>query len=73
MSNAWSVTGGGLTMDVTVPAGTTAEVVIPAGNVTESGKPVRWAPGVSSVTYDAGKKATVVVVGSGSYRFRGSK
>ncbi|WP_307793215.1 family 78 glycoside hydrolase catalytic domain [Amycolatopsis sp. MtRt-6] len=70
LSNAWALTGDGLTMTVTVPAGTTAEVVIPAGNVTESGKPVRWAPGVSSVTYDAGKKATVVVVGSGTYRFR---
>ncbi|WIX89679.1 hypothetical protein [Amycolatopsis sp. DG1A-15b] len=38
--------------------------------VTESGKPLQWAGGVLSVTYDAGKKAAVVVVGSGQYRFR---
>ncbi|MFF1607908.1 hypothetical protein ACFVYA_09030 [Amycolatopsis sp. NPDC058278] len=60
-------------MSVTVPAGTTAEVVIPARDarsVTESGKPLRWAGGVLSVAYDAGKKAAVVVVGSGQYRFR---
>jgi len=76
LSDAWSTTGAGLTMNVTVPPGTTAEVVIPSGDarsVTESGRPVRSAGGVLGVTYDAGKKATVVVVGSGQYSFRAPK
>ena len=73
LSNAWAVTGDGLTMNVTVPVNTTAEVVIPSDNawsVTDCGKQLRSAAGVLGVTYDPGRKATVVVVGSGQYSFR---
>ncbi|MEQ0562337.1 family 78 glycoside hydrolase catalytic domain [Amycolatopsis sp. NEAU-NG30] len=76
LSNAWALTGDGLTMTVTVPVNTTAEVVIPSGgaaSVTESGKQLRSAPGVLDVRYDPAKKATVVVVGSGQYRFSARK
>jgi alpha-L-rhamnosidase len=49
--------------------------VIPSNNawsVTDCGKQLRSAAGVLGVTYDPGRKATVVVVGSGQYSFRAS-
>lgn len=68
--SAWSTTGEGLALDVTVPANTTAEVRIPAGSrwaVTEGGTPVVDA---EDVTYLRDEDGDVVLeVGSGDYAF----
>jgi alpha-L-rhamnosidase len=66
----WKRSGEQLTMEVTIPANTTATVHVPAadaGKVMEGGKPAARAPGVKSLTNQAG--TAVFAVGSGTYRF----
>ncbi|MEI7902232.1 MAG: family 78 glycoside hydrolase catalytic domain [bacterium] len=67
----WKREGAALTMDVAVPPNATATVYVPAKNdgvVTESGKPVAKAEGVTFVRMENG--AAVYAVGSGVYRFQ---
>jgi alpha-L-rhamnosidase len=66
----WRRRGGQLLMDVTIPANTTATVFIPTSrpeDVTESGKPLRQAPGVTVQRTEPG--LAVVQVESGHYQF----
>lgn len=71
---AWEITGGSdtstFTVTVTLPANTTATVCIPAHlgtQVTEQGRPLAGAEGVTSVRQ--GQNATYIEVGSGTYTF----
>lgn len=60
-----------LTMNVTIPPNTTATVYVPAkdlGSVSESGRPVATAAGVTFLRMEGG--ACVCTVGSGTYMFR---
>ena len=73
VSSAWRRSRRGvITHDVTIPAGTTAEVRLPfdgeAEEVTERGRPVAQAPGVSGVRVEG--ETVVIAVSSGSYAFR---
>ena len=66
----WQREGGRLRMTVTVPASTTATVYIPTGSpgsVTESGKPLAVAPGVTPLPAVVG--AAVCRVVAGTYDF----
>ncbi|MFD1827203.1 family 78 glycoside hydrolase catalytic domain [Mumia zhuanghuii] len=66
----WARKNGRLTMTVTVPVNTTATVTIPGSRVravTESGRPVTKAAGVSDVRVEG--DAVVAELGSGTYRF----
>jgi alpha-L-rhamnosidase len=70
IESAWKRTPGGIEMDVTVPANTTARVGIPAAkveSVTEGGKSLANAPGVTSAKLDGDR--VWVEIGSGEYRF----
>ncbi|WP_202387689.1 family 78 glycoside hydrolase catalytic domain [Nocardioides flavescens] len=72
LSTDWELTAAGMSLDVVVPAGTTSEVRIPTepgAQVTESGRALDTAPGVTSSRYDATAGVTVVEVGSGHYDF----
>ena len=67
-----AVAPGPFTLDVTVPPNSAATVQLPVGTatgVTESGRPLRSAPGVRVVPGARGE--VVVGVGAGQYRFRG--
>jgi alpha-L-rhamnosidase len=67
---SWQRRGGGMAVDLTVPANAMATVQLPAGaasGVRERGVPAGKAPGVHVVS--AADGAVVVSVGSGSYRF----
>ncbi|MEI7900653.1 MAG: alpha-L-rhamnosidase C-terminal domain-containing protein [bacterium] len=67
----WKREGDGLTMDVTIPINTTAKIYVPAkdaAGVTEFGKPVAKAQGVTFLRMEAGD--AVCAVGSGTYRFQ---
>lgn len=69
-ASAWHRSGRRLRLTVTVPVGTTATVRVPSGEpqaVTEQGRPLSRAEGVTEVTYEA--DAAVVRVGSGTYTF----
>ncbi len=71
--SSWKRSGGTVTMEVTIPANTTATVFVPAesaAKVTESGKPVDQAKGVSFQRMEKG--CAVFEVGSGSYLFTSS-
>jgi alpha-L-rhamnosidase len=66
----WERDGERLTLDVTLPPNTTGEVIIPNPSgrpVRESGSDLTAAAGVASSRDEAG--ATVISIGSGSYRF----
>ena len=66
----WTRGGGGVRMDVVVPANASARVVLPTPDpaaVAEAGVPLAQAAGVKSVAAEGG--ATAVEVGSGSYSF----
>ncbi len=68
--SGWVKEGGGLTLDVTLPANTTATVSVPApahATVTEGGRPLDGGEGVTPLSRDA--HAVVCRVGSGTYRF----
>ena len=70
IESAWHVDGVRFHLDVTVPPNTTATVCLPPGaadQVTEGGKPVAHARGVSPLPSEDG--ANVFRVGSGSYQF----
>ncbi|MHB8900163.1 MAG: family 78 glycoside hydrolase catalytic domain, partial [Thermoguttaceae bacterium] len=59
-----------VTMEVTLPANTTATIHVPAtdpARVTEGGKPVDQAAGISEVRVE--KASVVLEAGSGTYRF----
>jgi len=67
---AWRIEGGQLHMDVTVPPNTTATIHVPAASaktVTESGKPLAAAEGVSNVRLADG--AVICDAAAGTYRF----
>ncbi len=72
VESGWQKTaGGGLTLSVTVPANTTATVYVPAragASLTESGKPLSEAQGVTFVRQEG--NASVFSVGSGKYTFK---
>ncbi len=69
--SAWRVEDEAFVLKVGIPANTKAEVHVPAAardDVSEGGRPVSDAPGVSVVRMEQG--AVVVKVGSGTYAFR---
>lgn len=66
----WSIAGDNFTLDIIVPANTSATVHVPATPgqiVTESGRPVSAAEGVTFIRSDS--NAAVYEVGSGKYAF----
>lgn len=66
----WKIDGDQLALEVTVPANTRATVCIPAANVaniTECGKPINQAEGVTFVKQENGK--AYLDIGSGNYKF----
>jgi len=68
--SAWQLTGADFRLQVTVPANTRATVYIPASavdQVTEGGRSLAEAPGISGVRVEDG--AVLVEVGSGDYAF----
>jgi alpha-L-rhamnosidase len=70
VSSAWTLEGGRLQLAVEVPANTRATVRLPGPklpDVTESGRPVAGASGVTGQKQDG--DAVVVEVGSGRYAF----
>ncbi|MBK7598717.1 MAG: hypothetical protein IPJ07_09395 [Acidobacteria bacterium] len=70
IKTAWDVRGGGMKLDVTIPANTTATVYIPANkseNVMENGRPATGASGVKLIRMESG--SAVFEVASGSYNF----
>jgi len=76
----WKLTGGKLTMKITIPACTSATIYIPAWpdkssgsveNITESGKPVANVKGVKFLKTEKG--STVFAVESGAYEFTREK
>jgi alpha-L-rhamnosidase len=67
----WNRAGADLTMDVTIPPNTTATVYVPAldaAGVLESGIPLDKVQGVKFIRME--NNASVVAVGSGTYRFQ---
>lgn len=71
-ASAWRRAGDRLRLTVTVPVGSTATVRVPSRDpeaVTEQGRPLSRAEGVTEVTYEP--DAAVVRVGSGTYTFVG--
>lgn len=72
VASAWRRTGGRLRLTVTVPVGSTATVRVPTGDpatVTERGRPLSGAEGVTEVSSEEG--AVLVRVRSGRYTFVG--
>jgi len=70
ISSHWRRTKHHLVLNVSIPANTTARVYLSAKTeelISESGRPVRNAPGVSAVGIEA--ESVVVTVGSGDYEF----
>ncbi len=70
IESAWTVDGGSLTLEVTIPANTTAVVHVPARDaalVTESGRPAAQAEWVRFLRAAEGR--AVYEVGSGRYSF----
>jgi alpha-L-rhamnosidase len=59
----WKITDGGTEFEIVIPPDTTATVELPAGNITESGKPLSEAEGVTILD------PTRMKVGSGRYQF----
>ncbi|MES2476369.1 MAG: family 78 glycoside hydrolase catalytic domain [Verrucomicrobiota bacterium] len=70
ITSAWSTANGNFTLTTTIPANTTAEIHVPAKDpnaITESGKPIAAADGVTFLRME--KEAAVFSVGSGRYQF----
>ena len=61
----WTVTDKGTEFDIVIPPDTTAEIELPGGTVTESGKPLTEAEGIT-VLDSSGNR---MKAGSGRYRF----
>ena len=70
IGSSWEKTPDTFAWEITVPVNTTATVYLPAANehdITESGEPVMGSRDVRITGHEAG--ATVVQIGSGTYRF----
>lgn len=70
VSSSWTRSGSDLSYDATVPVGATATIKLPSTSplaITESGRSVESAPGVTVVSHSASQ--VVLQVGSGSYSF----
>lgn len=70
ISSDWKVQGSVFSLKTKIPANTTAVIKIPAASrfsIMESGKPARFADGVTNVAYMDG--TVEITVGSGSYSF----
>ena len=70
IASAWTMKGGRLELNITIPANTTALVVLPtrdASAVRESGKPAARAKGVTFLRQQGGEAS--FTVGSGTYSF----
>jgi alpha-L-rhamnosidase len=68
---AWSRRSSGVDLALTLPANAAAHVHLPAsspGTVTEGGRPLARAPGITVVSVEPGE--VTVVVGAGTYSFR---
>lgn len=66
----WKKQGGGLTLNVTIPANTVATVSLPASDaasIEESGRPLARAEGVRFLRMEGGR--ALLAVESGNYRF----
>jgi alpha-L-rhamnosidase len=61
----WKTTDKGTEFEIIIPPDTTAEIELPAGKVTESGKPLADAAGVTALESTGNR----MKVGSGHYRF----
>jgi alpha-L-rhamnosidase len=61
----WKITDNGSEFEIVIPPDTTAEIELPAGTLTESGKPLAEAEGVT-VLESSGNR---MKAGSGHYRF----
>lgn len=61
----WKVTDHGVEFDIVIPPDTMAEIELPAGKLTESGKPITQAQGITILE----GRANQLKVGSGRYRF----
>ena len=73
IASSWQVSGGKLTLDVTIPVNTVATVTVPTSepaSVTESGVALKDAPGVTLLGRSS--KGVSVSVGSGTYHFAAS-
>lgn len=71
VSSAWRTNNGQSELDITIPGNCRAVVYVPAkaaADVTENGKPVAHAKGVTVLRQEGDR--TVLEVGSGQYRFR---
>jgi alpha-L-rhamnosidase len=62
----WTITDKGAEFDITIPPDTTAEIELPEGTITESGKPLAEAQGIT-LPHASARRMTA---GSGRYRFR---
>jgi alpha-L-rhamnosidase len=70
IESSWKRDNEKFSLDVTIPPGCTASVYLPAAktsNITESGKPVTDAPGVT-FQRPVGDRA-YITIGSGTYHF----
>jgi alpha-L-rhamnosidase len=68
VKTSWRRDGASFILDVTVPANTTATVYLPGEAPTEGGVTATRAEGVRSVRREGDR--SVIVIGSGTYRFR---
>jgi len=74
VSSDWKIENGTFKLDVSIPANTTATVILPAergATITESGKPITEAAGVTPKQWD--EAGAVLEVGSGNYSFSVTK
>lgn len=73
INSSWSVSRNVLTYNATVPANTTATLFLPASaakQVTEGGKPVAGAKGISFIRFEGNK--AIYRLTAGSYQFKSS-
>jgi alpha-L-rhamnosidase len=70
-SASWTVKGGTITYDITVPVGAVATVTFPAVSAKENAKEMKAASG-GIMSIEEGKSATVIKAGSGTYSFSGT-
>jgi len=71
ITSRWNIQGNSFILDVTIPPGTNATVVIPRNNITENGKTLRNAEGVTVL--QIGTDSAIVQIESGRYRFEASR
>ena len=71
IKSSWTIEADTFTYQATVPANSTAELILPAAllsDITESGKPLAQADGVSELKHSSGLAS--MVLGSGHYQFK---